>query len=487
MADLVASVGQAELQTLITAIQARLEAVEENAAAASAKLDVLRDAAQAAARTAFGDSDAEDARGTALRSIDTRCAEIEDGIALVRAAKVSALEAEIVAADAALEQLQARESDGDDLHRGALLQAFGRPPLEPVELATVLLVPVEQGEAIAQLYAPRGVVPSEVVISGVPHAVIVKEGTAQGAPSSLCFDVGLRQGDASQGSDEANVPNAPREARAARVESLASRLRVSASLAVAAARSSDEGGGEAEGGYALLSVPLEAALSVSETGDGVRVSIRVPVPLPPALLAAAASAPSACCCVRLERISLGGTSLLSADDPLSIGIPIRARRTPGPIRGRGALYDACSKGVTAAVLAVLASPPDGWSTEETGDVRFRTAGEGVYVRFPPSYTLLLAAQDGYTCLIWACYYGSIRSHARPEIVRALIDAGANVHAAAAGVVGASACLVCWYPLSSFSLSRIPHPHCRAAALRSTVRRTLAAPSPCACWSKPVRT
>lgn len=337
-----------DVRCLIVEIQARLESVASNAEAAMRGLEDMRETA----RSGTADGVSSDAVDDALRAIDARCAELRGQIGLAQAAKVAALEAELVEADFALEHLHDSLEGGDC--RSTLLAMFGAPPLVPAELDSLFLVPGTTGDAnIAYLCAPRGIGPSDIELESIPTKVLIRKGV----PDTLCINVVVRSC-----SDKVATP----EGSSCVSESLVSRLRVTATLSCAPAADvrSDP----------TVPAPLTLAVStvVNPRGDGALVTVDLPHPLPSEHLERG-------CAVCVDSFALGGVSLIAAGSPLTEPLPVvPGRPRPGLVIPAGALFDACQRCNAVDVRRILAGPPEAWSTEETHAVRRQARGWEVF-------------------------------------------------------------------------------------------------------------
>ena len=330
-----------DVRCLTVEIQARLEAVASSAEAAMRRLEDMRESARSAAAVGGMPPDAVD---DALRAVEARYAELQEQIGLAQAAKVAALEAELVDADSVLEHLQSLEGGDCDSHRATLLATFGAPPLVPAELDALFLVPDTTGDAsIAYLCAPRGIGPSDIVLERVPTKVLIRNGVSD----ALCINAAVRPC-----SDKAATPEGYR----CIAESLVSRLRVTATLVCAPATDvcSDP----------TVPAPLTLTVTtvVNSRGDGALVTVALPHPLPSEHLERG-------CAVCVDCFALGGVSLITAGNSLMDPLPVvPGRPRPGPVIPAGALFDACQRCNAVDVRHILAGPPESWSTEETSAV-----------------------------------------------------------------------------------------------------------------------
>lgn len=351
---------------LSSAIAGRLDSVIANAAAAEAELDrVLSEA---------GNSGSPDVNA----SFNARCDELRADLAMALRTKTSALEAELVAVDSALEFAGTASASATSTR---VLAEFGVPPLEPYEPAYLALVLDAPGSpSIGRVVSPRAVVIRDLGLRGLPPARMVRWGR------TLRFDVML-----SADSKGWDTPLARRVA----AESLASRLRVSATLlrkdGVETAGTGAEYNADGSPSEPRL-LSLAPAVVALASGEGASVNIALPPLVPGDWI------------LRVDRFSLGAASL--EINPLASGIPVIERPPPGPVRPPGALLNACRRGDIAAIRLILAGPDDAYSTEETTEGAGNLADS---VRY-----------RGFTCLWWAADRGCATS------AQLLIDAGANV-------------------------------------------------------------
>ena len=168
-------ISKPDLCALSAKAQGCLASVAENAASAYAALDVLRDDALSVV-VDDGDLGSE----TVRRTIEMRCEDIATLISISKNTKTSSIERELVAIDAALEEMQDAKGNIDALQESLFTQ-FGPLPLEPAELSTMHLV---KGDtmSVATLCAPRGLASSDVSISDVPISYYL----SRKAPKLLC-------------------------------------------------------------------------------------------------------------------------------------------------------------------------------------------------------------------------------------------------------------------------------------------------------------
>ena len=130
-----------ELSGLAAAIQGRIDEVRGNAASAHEQLHAMRLA------HAPGSLSGDDG-GNALAI--WRLSALAEEVAIAEAAKVAALEAELVSVDGALERLQSGTASQSDFRTH-----FGSGILRPVETSELRLVHAESPGEIVTLFAPR--------------------------------------------------------------------------------------------------------------------------------------------------------------------------------------------------------------------------------------------------------------------------------------------------------------------------------------------
>ena len=315
------SITEAHLCELSAKIQHRLDTLAANAAAAFAELDSLGIAACARIT---------ETEYHTLHS-ESRCAELSTDISQAVAHKTAALEAELVAVDDAITYLHDSSSHdgGTDTAQEFLLSKFGRLPLEPVELASLLIDTSSDGcgaGSVATVCAPRGLSVEDVGLSPQRLPTWVRAG------ASLCFEVLV-------------VPSrlpSHETARREAAESLAARLRVDASLAPQDA----------------LVQGHQLALSCEVNRGGSGAVIRVAVP---SLADLPHPGTAVTWVVRIDSVALGPSRLSMGDFQTSYTVADH-----GPVCPPGVLHRACGTSDLPLVRRILHSAaPDTFSTEET--------------------------------------------------------------------------------------------------------------------------
>ena len=191
-------------------------------------------------------------------------------------------------------------------------------------------------------------VASELALGAVPRLVRARSS----GPASFSFDVLL-----CSPYDERDA--AAVEGRRVVVESVCARLRASAALVCSPC-----------GDAAPDPLPLVVSCAPNGAGNGVCVAVALPDPPPPSI-------PGSTWALRIDRLALGGTSLLSPEGSLASPVPVLLDRRPppGPVRPAGDLFGACRRCNLDDARRIMSGPPDTWSTEETDNVR-RHAGLG---------------------------------------------------------------------------------------------------------------
>lgn len=348
------AVSESDLFALCAAVEEAIETVRANATGALARIDPLRHAAHAAV-----DANPSDDKEAAHLAIDTRCAELAAGIQRAEAIKIAALEAELVAADAAICRLQNYADTSASLE---LFSRYGPSPLVPAEPSSLFLDEIGAGTGIATLCATRRVEVHNLGIRSESLAWVL----AGAGP--ICFDVTFL---------------GVRGARASKLHAAASaltdRLRVSAALVPfvdgvppSGARSSVPG------------QPLSVAVQVNARGDGATVGITLPTTLKPAADAAGWA-------VRILRIGVGGSEVdlgpLSAAAMRVFTLHAHSRHCKHDDVDAGAVFRAAKAGKVAAVAAALAA---GGSTEEADEVCLGQGNVSTFCHSSPPPVMLTA-------------------------------------------------------------------------------------------------
>ena len=383
-------VGEKELCALAIAIQNRIDLLAANAAEANAALESARSAAIAQSITRCDDDQSRP-------SIEVRFEEVKAEISRSEALQRSALEAELVAVDAALEHFQCGDAESS-AHTEPILQ-FGFPPLVPTESGTLRLLPEREERAcgLGILCAPRTIQAEDLVIC---HPSIFSS-VRVGRP--FRFDVMIN-----------GACNASLESMRAASSHLASRLRITAAL-IPVSNSEDQ----------TQQSPILLQATCTEMMDGVCVRVALPDFIPPPGLEGSWT-------FRVGRVALGASSvplgpLLGLDLPLRVRPPApRQRTTPRD------LHAACCRGDLVGVIYALAAR--GSSTEETDNVSGLVCVCHDIAR-QASYTLLKhwhnSLQRGLSCILatmQTCEGPHDRVN-RAKILAVLIEAGANINAA----------------------------------------------------------
>lgn len=317
-----APITESHLCELSVKIQSRLDALSANAAAAFEELNALGIAAHARIATIEF--------GTDLHS-EARCAELSSDVSHALAHKTAALEAELVAVDDAITYLHDSSSHdgGTDTAQAFLQSRFGRLPLEPIELASLLIdTSCDGGGAgsVATVCAPRGLCVEDIGLSTQRLPTWVRAG------ASLCFEVLVMP---------SRLPS-HETARREVAESLAARLRVDVSLAPE--------------GALVQGYQLAFSCEVNRGGSGAVVRVAVPslADLPPPGI-------TATWVVRIDSVALGASRLSMGDFQTSYTVADH-----GPVCPPGALHRACCTRELPLVRRILHSAaPDMFSTEET--------------------------------------------------------------------------------------------------------------------------
>ena len=313
------------LRALSASVSERISAVSVNAAAALVEVDSLRDAVLARLRVGAEEIEAS------MQIVDQRCTMLRSDISRAESVKIAALETELVVVDGFLARIDTADTDNTDL-RSELYAHFGDLPLEPIEPATLRLEPSPATSLESVLIAPRGLLASDVSISGPPPAPWVSAG------GHFRFVVAVRAPLAG--------PEAQSEQRAA--DALVSRLRVSASLVPTAGSLGP-----------ALALPATCQLA-PDACAAVVIDVALPSELPPGGEGTWA--------LRLERVALGG-SLLDLAPLARATFPFFSRPQAGPVCPAGTLFDACLGGRMSDVRSILDGPRGAFSTEETDRVR----------------------------------------------------------------------------------------------------------------------
>ena len=322
---------------------AAIDEVHANASAALGRLEALRETARVSLIADREDVDPHDA---GLLEIDERAAELAELITREEATKVAALEAEQVAADTALAQLQDPDVILTDTQRADHFTSLGCPPLRPNESTVLFLVPADTRQlAFVCARYPR------VTVRELTLVVPTERCVWPVVP--LRFEVSI--GGVHLRAGRRELQNA--------TESLAAQLRV---VAVAVPR--DGPGDEHPLGFRLASTceVVRPGLVAIKINPDAPINTRV-----------------GGWAVRVQAVYLRGEQVFGA--LCAKAYPIVSRPRPGPVKPPGALHAACANGDLEAVRSILLQMSH--SPASTGDARPSTTfGETVDARLRSNST-----------------------------------------------------------------------------------------------------